>query len=340
MSGARTAPGALETGDYYAILEIDASAEPEVVEAAYRALVRKYHPDVSSATDAETRIRALNAAYAVLRDPAQRAAYDAGRARERHRLTPTTVSTGSTGSTVPTASTASTASTGSAYSGPAGDRPVDLFAAALFESWRRATFRLQAVAARAASLLAGACAMVGRWQARLKRRVPAAWARAGIGLVLGAALLAGAVHLLPWGGAERRALAGYWQIAAPARANIEAARARYLALVGSPPSYAAAVSNANFQTAATQLIAALEAGSTRLKSVSPVPKQVETYHLLQLDDWNEQRELYLAYRAAVLSRNQELWAQTAALEAAWRDSPQHEQTEARAWELAALLARQ
>ncbi len=333
MSRSHTAPVSPETGDYYAILEIDASAEPEVVEAAYRALVRKYHPDVSDAADAEARIRAINAAYAVLRDPARRAAYDAGRARERQRLTPT----------APAPFRAGSSSMGSMGSvDVAGDRPVDLFAAALAESWRRAVARLQGAVARAEPPVAAARALAGRWWARLGRRVPPAWARAGMGLVLGlglVGLIAGTFRTLSPGSTERRALAGYWQVAAPSRASIEAARARYLALVGSPPSYAAAVSNAGFQTVSTQLVAALEAGSARLKSVSPVPKQAESYHLMQLDDWNEQRELYLAYRAAVLSRNQELWTQTAALEAAWRDSPQHEQTEVRAWELAALLAR-
>jgi curved DNA-binding protein CbpA len=62
--------------DYYAILQVDPEAEPEVIEAAYRRLARKYHPDVNPAPDASQRMVELNAAYAVLGDPEKRAAYD------------------------------------------------------------------------------------------------------------------------------------------------------------------------------------------------------------------------------------------------------------------------
>ena len=62
--------------DYYAILQVDPLAEPEVIEAAYRRLSRKYHPDVSGEADAGRRMRDLNEAYEVLGDPARRRAYD------------------------------------------------------------------------------------------------------------------------------------------------------------------------------------------------------------------------------------------------------------------------
>ncbi len=62
--------------DYYAILQVDPRAEPEVVEAAYRRLSRKYHPDVSGDPGAAPRMRELNEAYQVLSDPARRRAYD------------------------------------------------------------------------------------------------------------------------------------------------------------------------------------------------------------------------------------------------------------------------
>src|SRR5215472_15005070 len=58
----------------YEILQVDPRAEPEVLEAAFRRLARKYHPDVSQTSD--ERMKELNAAYAVLRDPARRAEYD------------------------------------------------------------------------------------------------------------------------------------------------------------------------------------------------------------------------------------------------------------------------
>jgi hypothetical protein len=67
--------------DLYRVLQVDPSADAEVVEAAYRRLARKFHPDVSARADAEARIRELNSAYEVLGDAGRRAAYDARRAR-------------------------------------------------------------------------------------------------------------------------------------------------------------------------------------------------------------------------------------------------------------------
>ena len=60
----------------YEILQVDPRAEPEVLEAAFRRLARKYHPDVSRTSDSAERMKELNAAYQVLRDPAKRADYD------------------------------------------------------------------------------------------------------------------------------------------------------------------------------------------------------------------------------------------------------------------------
>src|SRR5215472_10025828 len=60
----------------YEILQVDPRAEPEVLEAAFRRLARKYHPDVSRTSDSVERMKELNAAYEVLRDPAKRADYD------------------------------------------------------------------------------------------------------------------------------------------------------------------------------------------------------------------------------------------------------------------------
>jgi curved DNA-binding protein CbpA len=60
----------------YKILQVDRGAEPEVIDAAYRRLVAKYHPDRNPTPDATARLRDLNAAYAILRDPVRRAEYD------------------------------------------------------------------------------------------------------------------------------------------------------------------------------------------------------------------------------------------------------------------------
>jgi sortase (surface protein transpeptidase) len=62
--------------DYYDILQANPTAEPEVIDAAYRRLLRRYHPDVYTGGDATERLRELNEAHAVLSDPAKRALYD------------------------------------------------------------------------------------------------------------------------------------------------------------------------------------------------------------------------------------------------------------------------
>jgi hypothetical protein len=69
------------SGDYYRLLQVDPSADQEVVEAAYRRLARKYHPDLNPGDQAGAVMRQLNEAYAVLKDPARRAAYDRERSR-------------------------------------------------------------------------------------------------------------------------------------------------------------------------------------------------------------------------------------------------------------------
>ncbi len=62
--------------DLYAILEVQPTAPPEVIGAAYRALARLCHPDLGGD---ERAMMALNRAWEVLRDPVQRAVYDATR---------------------------------------------------------------------------------------------------------------------------------------------------------------------------------------------------------------------------------------------------------------------
>ena len=66
--------------DAYKILQVDPEADPEVIEAAYRRLARKYHPDVNRDADAGQRMREINAAFAMLSDADERGAYDARRA--------------------------------------------------------------------------------------------------------------------------------------------------------------------------------------------------------------------------------------------------------------------
>lgn len=97
--------------DPYKILQVDPEAEDEVIQAAYRRLAQKYHPDVAGPDGAE-RMTAINAAWALLRDPAQRASHD----RER-RLTPDPPAAG------PTASTSSNARPSPPGAGSTAGRP-------------------------------------------------------------------------------------------------------------------------------------------------------------------------------------------------------------------------
>ena len=85
--------------DPYKILQVDSEAEDEVIQAAYRRLAQKYHPDVATGPGAEARMSGINAAWEILRDPARRAAYDLAR-----RLAARTAERAGSGSTRPPAS--------------------------------------------------------------------------------------------------------------------------------------------------------------------------------------------------------------------------------------------
>lgn len=62
--------------DYYEVLGVPREANQEEIKRAYRQLARKYHPDVSTETDAEERFKEVNAAYEALSDPEKRSMYD------------------------------------------------------------------------------------------------------------------------------------------------------------------------------------------------------------------------------------------------------------------------
>jgi hypothetical protein len=61
---------------HYDILNVSKEAEPVVVEAAYKALIKKYHPDQAAEAPVSRDAAAINEAFAVLKDPAKRADYD------------------------------------------------------------------------------------------------------------------------------------------------------------------------------------------------------------------------------------------------------------------------
>ena len=65
------------TSDYYAVLEVAPSASPEVIEAAYRGLMKKYGSDPDPSV--RERRRAVEQAYEVLSNRDRREAYDEAR---------------------------------------------------------------------------------------------------------------------------------------------------------------------------------------------------------------------------------------------------------------------
>jgi len=60
----------------YDVLNVAPEAEPVVVEAAYKALIKKYHPDQAVEAPVSKDATAINEAFAILKDPAKRADYD------------------------------------------------------------------------------------------------------------------------------------------------------------------------------------------------------------------------------------------------------------------------
>ena len=67
----------------YRILQVQPDADLDVVRAAYRVLARRVHPDASTPLDAaqERRMTDLNWAYALVRDPVKREAWESDRRR-------------------------------------------------------------------------------------------------------------------------------------------------------------------------------------------------------------------------------------------------------------------
>lgn len=70
----------MEHTDFYKILQVDPSAEPEVIAAAYKRLAQKYHPDINRSPVAMLRMQDINTAYEVLSNADTRAQYDRDRA--------------------------------------------------------------------------------------------------------------------------------------------------------------------------------------------------------------------------------------------------------------------
>ena len=83
----RGADNRMELVDPYRVLQVAPQAEQEVIQAAYRALALKYHPDRDRTTYAQRRVLKINAAYALLRDEEARAEWDRSQREGRQAAT-------------------------------------------------------------------------------------------------------------------------------------------------------------------------------------------------------------------------------------------------------------
>lgn len=65
--------------DFYAILEVQATATQEEIIVAYKKKIKQYHPDLNKAVDALEKTKEINEAYATLSNVEKRQMYDAKR---------------------------------------------------------------------------------------------------------------------------------------------------------------------------------------------------------------------------------------------------------------------
>jgi curved DNA-binding protein CbpA len=76
--------------DPYAVLGVAHDASQDEISRAFRALLRRHHPDtrdeVSAADTSDLALRDVVAAYGVLRDPIRRAAYDSRLLEQNRRM--------------------------------------------------------------------------------------------------------------------------------------------------------------------------------------------------------------------------------------------------------------
>ena len=73
---------------FYEILEVSENASPEVIEKAYKILVKKYHPDLQPPEEkkhAEDKMKEINEAYDILGDEGKKKKYDDELASEREQ---------------------------------------------------------------------------------------------------------------------------------------------------------------------------------------------------------------------------------------------------------------
>ena len=66
----------MDRRDFYDVLGVARVASTRDLKTAYRTLARRYHPDVSDDPDGERKFKELGEAYATLKSPHKRRAYD------------------------------------------------------------------------------------------------------------------------------------------------------------------------------------------------------------------------------------------------------------------------
>ncbi len=71
--------------DYYAILEIDFPSTQEEIKSSYRALAKRYHPDLNPASNATQRMQDLTEAYYILSSQRAKELYDIEYVLERDK---------------------------------------------------------------------------------------------------------------------------------------------------------------------------------------------------------------------------------------------------------------
>jgi len=75
--------------DYYQAMGLKRDASPQEIKQAYRKLARQYHPDISKDPQGSEKFQEVGEAYAVLKDPKKRQAYDQlGQRRAGEKFTP------------------------------------------------------------------------------------------------------------------------------------------------------------------------------------------------------------------------------------------------------------